>query len=101
MLKYCNMGVILSTTKLCARCTLIYTLPLNYTHTGKSQKKTEIKSNFSINKTVYCSFLMSHLNYVGMPAVYKKIYYSFRLIIFLIYKIIIEIFSLQNIWYRK
>ena len=71
---------------------LICTVPINFTHMGKSQKKTEVKSDCPINKTVYCSFLKTHLNYVGMPAVYKEIYYFYRLnIIFLFYKILIEI----------
>ena len=59
---------------------------------GKITKKTEVKPDCSINKIIYCSFLTTCLNYVGMPAVYKDIYYSYRLsIIFLIYKILIEI----------
>ena len=50
----------------------------------KSQKKTEIKSDCSINKTVNC--------YVGIHAVYKE-YLLFLLIkyFFLIYEILIKI----------
>ena len=63
-----NMGVISNTTKLHAYYP-ICTVPINFMHIGISQKKTEVKSDCSINKTVYCFFLMTHLNYVGIPAV--------------------------------
>ena len=67
------MGVISNTIKLHAY------YPIDFMHTGKSQKKTKVKLDCSINKTVYCSFLTTYLNYVGMPVVYKEIYYSYRL----------------------
>ena len=60
------MGVISSTTKLCAS-NLICTVPNKFYIYGKIAKE---------NKTVYCSFLMTHCNYVFMSASYKETDYS-------------------------
>ena len=48
-------GCNLSTPKLHAY-NPICTVPINFMHTGKSKKKTEVKSDCSINKTDFCFF---------------------------------------------
>ena len=72
------MGIILSITKFHAY-NQTCTEPIIFIYTEKSQKKNEVKLDCSINKTVCCFFLTTHVNYVGMAVVYKEIYYTYGL----------------------
>ena len=53
--KWNNIGVISSTAKIGA-ANPICTVPIYFKHMGKSQKKTEVKLDWFINRTVCCCF---------------------------------------------